>query len=503
MTIFRKVCGLALCSLIFMTSCSDDDDVSTTIPDGGSTIVVPDFVAFNTGTTPVFPEGIEFDTDREAFLISSAASGAINMVSKEGTVSNLVPASVFGGSGTFGLQIDKTNNRLLAVASNIQDPTTANLFIFNLTDGSLIHNVNLAALTSGLTFSNDVAVDNDGNAYVTNSDKGIIFKVTMDGTASIFFNDSTYAPSDPQTETGFNGIDFHPNGYLLIVHRTTNRILKLDISNPTTLTEVSLPAGYINGGDGIYLDNNEMVVVSNGGAPFVTKFESSNDWSSAVVSGDTYATGDVFPTTVVKVGDEYMVNNSYFNYPAYGNTPVNYFIAKANFDFDKRYSGTSQELPRVNTPIVPLLYGTSYPAPFYADCTTAIASGLPNMQGDWTEQTVTVAGTEYPANTTPHSERIEQCGSRILVVSNGVLHEVFTADDTMYNGVNDVNPMGQQIHSKGRFENNTLILTPVFPTQSGITLPNVTRELIQDDGGNDVLKFFNPQLGSTRYLVKN
>ena len=97
----------------------------------------------------------------------------------------------------------------------------------------------------------------------------------------------------------------------------------------------------------------------------------------------------------------------------------------------------------------------------------------------------------------------DRSGNRILVVSEGVLHEVFLDDDSMYNGVNDVNTQGQPIHATGSFDNNTLVLKPVFPPQTGITLPGVTRELIQDDNGNDVLKFFNPILGSIRYCLRN
>ena len=73
----------------------------------------------------------------------------------------------------------------------------------------------------------------------------------------------------------------------------------------------------------------------------------------------------------------------------------------------------------------------------------------------------------------------------------------------MFNGVNDVNAMGQPVHATGRFEGNSLILTGIFSPQAGIRLPDVTRELIQDDTGVAVLKFFNPLLGATKYLVKN
>lgn len=123
------------------------------------------------------------------------------------------------------------------------------------------------------------------------------------------------------------------------------------------------------------------------------------------------------------------------------------------------------------------------------------------MTGDWLETTVTINGVEIPALPIPRRERIEQCGNRILIMSNGVLHEVFEADATLFNGVNDVAPTGMPAHLTGRFEENVFILTPVV-TDTNQIVSNITRELIQDDDGNDVIKYVNPQLGmdSTRYL---
>ena len=71
----------------------------------------------------------------------------------------------------------------------------------------------------------------------------------------------------------------------------------------------------------------------------------------------------------------------------------------------------------------------------------------------------------------------------------------------MFNGVNDVDPTGVPIHLTGRFEDGVFILTPVV-TDTTLTVPDITRELIQDDDGNEVLKYVNPLLGlgSTRYL---
>lgn len=244
-------------------------------------------------------------------------------------------------------------------------------------------------------------------------------------------------------------------------------------------------------------------MVNNAGLPFVSKFVSTDGWVSGTLEGDTYATGDIFPTTVVKVGDDYMVNMSYFNYPLYGLNPVNYLISKASFDFSTRFSGSSTEIPRVNTPIVPFGYGNDFPELFYAGCDTPIGTGIPDLQGDWTEETVVVGGTEFPAAPEPYSERIEQCGNRILIANNGVLQEVFLDDDTPFNGVNDANAQGLPDHFTGRFEDNSFLLTPV--TLIGLPVPPATaRSLIQDDNGEAVLQLFRPTLlPTTRYLKRD
>ncbi len=473
------------------------------------------FVSYNTAILPLLPEGIEYDPNKEAFIVSSALSGSINVIRTDGSFSNLVQPAIFNGNGTFGLQIDTTNSRLLAVGANIQDPTVAWLFRFNLADGALIDSINLASLNTGpgLTFVNDVAVDSEGNAYVTNSDRGIIYKVDVEGEASIFFQDNSLTPPNPITQTGFNGIEYHEDGFLLVVHSVNDKIYKILIDDPSEFTEVSIPDGFLRSGDGMFLDGEELVVISNTASeavdsdvsnpvvPFVTKFMSSDDWNSAAPVGDTYATGDVFPTTVVKVGEDYFINYAYFNFLGFGINPVDYLISKASFDVDQRFSGSATDIPRINTPIVPFSYGADYPEPYYSGCTTPIGVDIPDLSGEWVETTVTIDGVEIAAQPAPRRERIEQCGNRILIASGGVLHEVFAADNTLFNGVNDVDSTGLPVHFTGSFEDSVFILIPIIPGDT-VPRPGITREIIQDDNGNEVLKLFNPSLGLTQYLIE-
>jgi len=70
----------------------------------------------------------------------------------------------------------------------------------------------------------------------------------------------------------------------------------------------------------------------------------------------------------------------------------------------------------------------------------------------------------------------------------------------MFNGVNDVDPNGFPAHFAGNFEGDVFLLSP-FVTDTNQVVQAITRELIQDDAGNPVLKLSNPNVGTIRYLL--
>ena len=284
---------------------------------------------------------------------------------------------------------------------------------------------------------------------------------------------------------------------------TKNKMYRVPLADPSAIAEINLPQGMIIEPDGIEVDGNQLAVVNLGRiAGSISLLNMTSDWSAGMPAGNPFPTGSIFPTAVTKADDGFYVNQSYFNFPAYSNNPTQYLVSKASFDASVRYSGSASEIPRINTPVIPRGYGDTYPDHFLADCTDGLAGGVPDMRGDWAEATVTVNGESMTAATQPYSERIEQCGNRVIVVSNGVIHDLYRADGTMYSGVNDINSQGQPIHSTGLFSGNTLTLTPVLPTAQNMTAPDVTRELMTDDGGNDVLRFFNTAMVRSVYMTR-
>lgn len=67
-----------------------------------------------------------------------------------------------------------------------------------------------------------------------------------------------------------------------------------------------------------------------------------------------------------------------------------------------------------------------FPAMILSACTQELAPDVVDFRGTW---------LNYDTN---KSERIEQCGLRIIIIASGIIHDTFIADGTLEHGVNDV-----------------------------------------------------------------
>ena len=142
------------------------------------------------------PEGIEFNKNNNTFLLSSLNATPIIKVNLDGTFKPFTSGEAYPVS-TAGLQIDYKNNRLLVAGFNgmelyDQDPKTKGmsaLRIYNLETGVLEKDINLSSLVPDAPayFANDVAVDDQGNSYISDWYAGVVYKVDMGGNASVFW----------------------------------------------------------------------------------------------------------------------------------------------------------------------------------------------------------------------------------------------------------------------------------------------------------------------------
>jgi sugar lactone lactonase YvrE len=279
----------AIMSITSYSVTANTDSTSNTTPE---TITIKN-IAQN-------PEGIEYKKADNTFLLSSLNATPIIKVKMDGTYTPFTSGEAFPLS-TAGLQIDDKRNRLLVAAFNAtelepldKDPATkgtSHLRIYNLKTGILEKDINLSSTAPDgkAYFANDLTVDNDGNVYISDWYSGIIYKVDLEGKASLFWSNKTGIPSGP------NGLDFHPDGYLLVSILNVNEkglyadygLVKIPVKDPKTAKVVNIASGF-TGFDGMVITDkgNVIGVTNNGKVPGgnrLIELAGKKDWESAEV----------------------------------------------------------------------------------------------------------------------------------------------------------------------------------------------------------------------------
>lgn len=285
----------------------------------------------------LFPEGVEYDKLANRFLVTSITNGNIGQVQDNGHYSVLIEDEQL--ISTIGIHIDHPGKRILVAVSDLgasvksteeTQGRLAALAAYDLRNGNRLFYADLGSLRPERPhFANDVTVDKRGNAYVTDSFSGIIYRVDEAGNAEIFYEDEALNPEPGNF--GLNGIDYDNRGYLLVSKIDEGKILRFPIENPEAYTEVDIPVD-LPSPDGLYLKNpNELIVVSNAGGQAngkVHTFRTNNKWETASLQHE-FTTPDVFPTTAtVRNGSTYVLY-AYLHVLLSGGSQSSFQIVKA------------------------------------------------------------------------------------------------------------------------------------------------------------------------------
>lgn len=109
-------------------------------------------------------------------------------------------------------------------------------------------------------------------------------------------------------------------------------------------------------------------------------------------------------------------------------------------------------------------YGDAFPEPILAACTEPLVEGAPDLRGMWKSVDVTVGGEPAPEDhrARRHFQRVEQCGDRIVITGNGVIHDM-RCDGTVENGVDDVaeRDLTTRLRVVATYEDGVHVLRPV------------------------------------------
>lgn len=300
--------------LVAATSCKKDD---IDFPD----VVTVENIVQN-------PEGIAYNKNDNTFFLSSLNASPIIKVNLDGTFEAFTSGEAYPLS-TAGLQIDYEQNRLLVASFNGTELSdgdsttkgTSNLRVYNLETGVIEQDINLSSLApdANTYFANDIAVDNNGNAYVSDWYAGLIYKVDLAGNPSLFWSNN---PSVTGVLGGPNGLDFHPDGYLLVsvINDGTysqHVLVKIPVDAPNSATNVAISDSTFSGFDGMVLtaSGNVIGVTNNGitpGGNMLIELSGKSNWASAEVVNATAITTS---TTVAATPDNkyYVINQDFSN----------------------------------------------------------------------------------------------------------------------------------------------------------------------------------------------
>ena len=255
------------------------------------------------GSAPrLHPEGVAFDPTRDRFLVGSVRHGTVSVANPDGSVRTLVddPQLIT----TMGLAVDAGRGRLLVANGDVAIGTktspatldkTSGLGVYDLRTGKRIAYHDLGALDPAHKhFGNDIAVAPDGTAYMTDSYSGAIYRVPLNGPATVLLRDDRLMPAG--RGNGANGIALHPKGYLLIAHSSGRALYKLA---GTVLTPVTVDQP-IGAPDGLLLDRDgSLHAIDNTAANRVITLSSKDDWASATLAASRPWT-DPAPTTMAR-----------------------------------------------------------------------------------------------------------------------------------------------------------------------------------------------------------
>ncbi|XWS76651.1 hypothetical protein CRYUN_Cryun01aG0195700 [Craigia yunnanensis] len=236
-----------------------------------------------------FRESAKWDDQGRRFLVSFLEGGVgeihvpndytPDVVLKEVTV---VKDYHLNGNASLGIAVDRPRNRLLVVVADLLRNRYSALAAYDLSTWKRLFLAQLSGPSDEKSFADDVAVDADGNAYVTDAKASKIWKVGVNGEFLSILRNPLFTPKEwYKSLVALNGIVYHPDGYLIVIHTFSGNLLKIDLDKGEEVKLIQVAGGPLAFGDGLELISPTKLVVA--GNPSGRLVESSDGWETASV----------------------------------------------------------------------------------------------------------------------------------------------------------------------------------------------------------------------------
>ncbi|MEV0249338.1 superoxide dismutase [Nocardia sp. NPDC050712] len=317
MNLLRPVAATAVfAAAALLTACGAESD-TTSAPHIGTAYELPGERAY--------PEGIAVDARTGATYVGSYSTGAVYRAAAGAARAEVfLPEGADGRNTANGLKVDQAGR----------------LWVTDSTKGVSVYDTGTRALLATFTvpgadprFVNDLAITPDGSAYLTDSARALVYRVTPEqvgrgGTAELttaFDLSKTITPR-AAGEFSLNGIAADPSGkYLLVVDMPTGALYRIATGpdSSTAIHKVTLDGGDLQNGDGLDLSGTTLRVVHNR-TNTLSRWTMSQDYATGTRDAVVTDAALSIPTTMVFVGGKALVAASQFDKggPMGAGTPV-------------------------------------------------------------------------------------------------------------------------------------------------------------------------------------
>lgn len=263
----------------------------------------------------VYPEGIAADPRTGDVYVGSYATGAVYRITPgHRSAQVFLPAGTDGRATANGLKVDRAG-RLWVTDS------TAGVAVYDIRERRLLARFDVPG--EAASFVNDLAIAPDGSAYLTDSVRAVVYRVTPaqlaraaagTGQATLTARFDVLAAVAPDARDTFalNGIVADPSGrYLLTVDMNGGGLYRIDLASGRA-REVALHGGDMRHADGLELHHGTLWAAHNA-SNTISRWRLSGDGTRARVERRITDEALQIPTTLVRRGGHLLVVRSQFD----------------------------------------------------------------------------------------------------------------------------------------------------------------------------------------------
>ncbi|MFE3544186.1 SMP-30/gluconolactonase/LRE family protein [Nocardia sp. NPDC059177] len=283
------------------TACGTDEPTAATLR-----------TAYELPGSAVYPEGIGLDARTGDTYVGSFRDGAVYRASAGATRAEVfLPAGANGRKTANGVKVD-ADGRLWVIDSGV------GVAVYDTGSRALLGR--FAVPGDGPRFVNDLDFGADGSAYLTDSVRNVVYRVSPEqrrsgsGELAVAFDLSPVLGGRAADALALNGIVAdRAAGYLLVVAMSAGELYRIDLAGgPDPIRAVTLTGGDMRHGDGMELRGDTLWVVHNA-ANTISRWTLTDQGATATREREFHDPALNIPTTMVHVGDRALIVSSQFD----------------------------------------------------------------------------------------------------------------------------------------------------------------------------------------------